>query len=198
MQMKRSWVWAGLLLATAACGDDGGDATPALVCEKPTGGASRMLVNHDLWRLATAEEDPWAENRPGPDISCPDDARKTEDFAGIYAYAVITTRCSYTTVVQETIADACKGEDLYVWIWNYALTAPENATAHMGVQVGDTLVWEETRPIPSASALEATRVTLTEDVPAGTPIYFHVRNHGNNSYELLELSIVGDSLPGPQ
>ena len=190
---SRSWM---VLVTTAvACGDDAG--TKKLVCSPPAEGESRMLVDHDLWRLATAEEDPWAEFRPGPDIACPDDARKTEDFAGTYAYSVITTSCSYTTIVQETIADACAGEDLYVWLWNYALTAPEDATAHLGVQIGDTLIWEDTRAIPGPAALEATRVPLPEDGPAGTPIYFHVRNHGSNSYELLELSIVGDELPSP-
>jgi len=169
----------------------------ALACERPADGESRMLIDHDLWRLATPEEDPWIAFRPADDISCPSGSRKTEDFAGTYAYSVITAACSYTTAVQETIADACKGEDLYVWLWNYALTAPENSTAYLEVQIGDTLIWADTRTIPSAAALEATRIALPEDYPKGTPIYFHVRNHGSNSYELLELSIVGDKLPSP-
>ena len=192
-------VWWSLVgaLASVAFGCEDEQIAPALACVKPADGESRMLVDHDLWRLATAAEDPWAEHRPGPDIACPEGARKTEDFAGTYAYAIITTGCSYTTVVQETIADACKGENLYVWLWNYALTAPESATAHLEVQVGDTVIWSDTRAIPGPAALEATRIALPEDVPAGTPIYFHVRNHGSNSYELLELSIVGDKLPSP-
>ncbi len=199
---------AGLcaLMFVAACGDEvpgrdretqDTDTVAPLVCARPVDGESRMLVNHDLWRLATAAEDPWVEFRPGDDIACPSGARKTEDFAGTYAYSVITLGCSYTTVVQETLADACAGEELYVWMWNYALTAPADSTAFLGVQVGADRVWEDTRAIPSASALEATRVTLTRDVPKGTPIFFHVRNHGANSYELLELSIVGDELPAP-
>lgn len=40
-------------------------------------------------------------------------------------------------------------------------------------------------------------VPLPEDVPASTPIYFHVRNDGANSDELLELSVVGEKLPSP-
>lgn len=189
--------WGVVAVIAGGC-DDGGAGGRGLVCAAPPSGTSRMLIDHDLWRVATAEEDPWAEHRPGPDISCPDDARKTEDFAGTYAYAVITTNCAYTTVVQETIADACAGEDFYVWLWNYALTAPESATAYLGVQIGDTRIWEDTREIPGPSALEATRIELPMDVPAGTPIYYHVRNHGANSYELLELSIVGEALPAPE
>ncbi len=66
------------------------------------------------------------------------------------------------------------------------------------MQIGDRMLWTDTRPIPGPAGLEATRVPLPEDVPAGTPIFFHVRNHGQNSYELLELSIVGDKLPVPE
>lgn len=191
----RSAIPLVILGAVAAC-DDG--AAGPLVCEPPAEGTSRMLVDHDQWRLATAAEDPWREFRPADDIACPSGARKAEDFSGHYAYSVTSTSCPYTTVVQATIADACKGEDLYVWIWNYALVADEPATATMGVQLGDRMIWTDTRPIPGPAGLEATRVPLPEDVPAGTPIFFHVRNHGQNSYELIELSIVGDKLPTPE
>lgn len=180
--MKR---WSLCVLALA-----GGDDPPAqrLRCEPAVDGAPRALIHHDRWRVATAEEDPWAEVRPA-DIACPSDARKAEDFAGTYAYSVLTTQCPYTTLVQETLADACKGESLYVWLWNFGLTAPENATAHLGVRLGAT-GWSATRAIPSPSALVAEEVIVVEDAPAGTPIFFHVRNHGANSYELLDLTIV--------
>ncbi len=178
-----------LLLSVCVMGcDDGAPATPALRCEPVLVGAPRPLIHHDNWRVATPEEDPWLEHRPA-DITCPAEARKPEDFAGTYAYSITTVACPYTTMVQETLADACKGETFYVWLWNYGLTAPENATAHIGVQLGST-VFAATRAIPSPSALTAETLILEEDVPKGTPIFFHVRNHGANSYELLDLIIV--------
>ena len=39
------------------------------------------------------------------------------------------------------------------------------------------------RPSPASSILD-------EDVPKGSPIFFHVRNHGANTYQLLDLLIV--------
>ncbi|MFO0748946.1 MAG: hypothetical protein U1F43_25260 [Myxococcota bacterium] len=192
-----SWFASAVALALAAgagC-SDGAPANPdALSCTPVAAGQSRMLVDHDLWRLATPEEDPWAEFRPA-DITCPDRSRQPEDFAGVYAYGVLTDGCQYTTVVQETTADACAGETFYVWIWNFALTGPEGASAHLGVKVGDVL-WQAERAIPSTAALATDRIVLAHDIPKGTPIYYHVRNHGSNSYELIELSIVNPDPDG--
>lgn len=190
-------VFAAALAGPAVACADGETEPEPLVCDPVAPGESRMLVDHDRWTLAPAEEDPWAAFRPAEDIGCPDGARKPEDFAGVYAWSVITTDCPYTTVVQPTLAPACKGEEFYVWIWNYALVSPVDATAHLAVQVGDLPIWSGTRAIPGPSALEATRITLPHDVPAGTPIYFHVRNHGSNSYELIALSIVAPEPEGP-
>lgn len=181
----KGWTWVMGGLALAGC--DASEGT-RLRCEPVVDGAPRALIHHDRWRVATAEEDPWAEHRP-VDVSCPPEARQPEDFGGTYAFSIQTGQCPYTTLVQETLADACEGESLFVWVWNFGLTAPEKATAHLGVRLGPT-DWSATRAIPSPAALVAEEVIVAEDAPAGTPIFFHVRNHGANSYELLDLTIV--------
>lgn len=173
------------LAALAACDTE---AAPGLRCEPALFGEPRALIAHDNWRLATAEEDPWAAFRPA-DIACPSGSRNPEDFAGTYSYGIATAECPYTTMVQETLADACKGESFYVWHWNFALTAPANSTSHIGVQLGATR-WGVTRAIPSDAALAAEAIILDEDVAKGSPIFFHVRNHGANTYQLLDLLIV--------
>lgn len=173
------------------CGDDAG-----LVCAPVAAGASRMLVDHDRWQLAPPEDDPWVEFRPA-DITCPDRARQPEDFLGTYAFGVLTADCPYTTVEQPAVADACKGETFYVWIWNYELTGPVGATAHLAVEVGGEVLWQADKPIPGPSGLVTERIVLDRDVPKGTPIRYHVRNHGSNSYELLELSIVNPDPSAP-
>lgn len=176
----------GLAFGTSACEDDPVDA--GLKCTPVIDGESRPLVDHALWVSATVEEDPFAEHRPA-DLDC-ESAGKLEDFAGSPALEVNTAACGYTTVVQPTLAPACQGETFFVWLWNYALTAPDGGTAFLAVQVGDDLVWQGQRAIPSPANLTYDHLTLPRDVPAGTPIYFHVRNHGLNQYELLDLSIV--------
>jgi len=162
--------------------------------------ASRKLIDHALWTLVPTAADPWAEFRPQEDISCSDAARLTEDFGGLPAYNINTVQCSYTTVVQPTLADACKGETFYVWLWNFALTGPPDAVVHAAVQLGDDALWQAEKAIPAVAGLVIDRIVLKHDVPAGTPIYFHLRNHGANQYDLLDLTIVNpdpDVPPGP-
>ncbi|MCB9734063.1 MAG: hypothetical protein H6745_15810 [Deltaproteobacteria bacterium] len=179
---------AAALLIGGACGDSGGHSG-APVCDPSPDGGRVQLVAHEDWEVAPLEADPFAEFAPAVTQECPVDARLLEDFSGTLSYSVRTLDCGYTTVEQPSLVDTCAGDTLYVWIWHFALTAPENATAHLAVQIGDDRVWEKAIPIPSDSGLFTDRVPLTKDYPAGTPVYFHVRNHGSNSYNLLELSL---------
>jgi hypothetical protein len=176
-------VAAASIVAIAACGDEVDGAT----CEPLAENERKVLVDHDLWRLATVEEDPWRELRPA-DPSCDVTGRQAEDFAGQYSFGVDTALCSYTTVVQETLEDVCPGESILVWLWRFALTGPEGVNAHIAVQIGDELVFEDVVPIPNTSALKVESYPVAGFHPAGTPITFHVRNHGNNTYQLLEIA----------
>lgn len=167
--------------ALLACADPGDTCTRITTDDKPA------LVDHDLWTLASAALDPWADARPA-DITCDPTGRQPEDFAGTYSFTVDTALCPYTTVTQQTLTDLCAGEHLLVWLWRFALTGPEGASAHIAVQIGDEPVFEDVIPIPAPSGLKALSYPVTRSHPAGTPIFFHVRNHGNNTYQLLALA----------
>ncbi len=179
----RPLVAVASVLSFGACGDevDGQTCAPLAADER------EVLVDHDQWRLATVEEDPWSEVRP-VDPSCDVTGRQPEDFAGQYSFGIDTALCSYTTVVQETLEDVCPGESILVWLWRFALTGPEGSEAHIAVQLGDELIFEDVVPIPNTSALKVDSYPVKQFHPAGTPITFHVRNHGNNSYQLLEIA----------
>lgn len=180
------WIAAGLV---AAC-----DSAPT--CEEAPEGVLVSLVDHAAWRLASPEEDPWRAHRPA-DVACPEGSRSSEDFAEMPSFGVDTAACGYTTVIQPTRSDLCAGEALYIWLWRFPLTGPEGATATLGVALGEAVVWEETIPIPARSALVALTVPVPP-TPAGTPIRLHVRNHGENTYQLLDLARCrGTCTPGP-
>lgn len=184
--MPLRYIALAIALALAGCaGDSGSGAT----CHPNPDGSRVQLVAHVDWEVAPLDEDPFAAYAPAVTEACPVDARLIEDFSGTLSYSVRTSDCSYTTVRQPSLVDVCAGDTLYVWLWHFALTAPEGATAHLAVQIGGDLVWEQAVPIPSESGLFTDRVPLAADYPAGTPVYFHVRNHGANSYNLLELSL---------
>jgi len=178
------------LLAAAACGDEPGpEPEPEPRCAESVDGGNIQLVDHTLWTETTPEDDPFVAFRPA-ELHCPPYARRPEDFAGRLTYTVESFACSYTTVQQPLLDDACAGRPFYVWLWHFSLTAPADSTAHLAVQIGDTLLWEASLPIPSASGLFTDTLALPERFPAGTPIYFHLRNHGANTYNLIELSLL--------
>jgi len=180
-----------LLFALPGAGCDS-DSSSGAACAATADG-NVALVNHDAWQVAPADVDPWGALRPAED-GCTTADRYPEDFAGTYSYAIETgPRCGYTTVVQPALSDACAGQTLYVWLWHFGLTAPDPGEAHIAVKIGDFDAWSATLPIPSESGLFTEEITLPVDVPAGTPIYYHVDNHGSNSYNLLEVSIKGDA-----
>ena len=49
---------------------------------------------------------------------------------------------------------------------------------------------EELVDIPTSSGLAAPRLTVVNDADAGTPVHFHVGNHGDHSWNLVELSVI--------
>lgn len=156
------------------------------MCEKAPPDTLVSVIDHNTWRLAAFDEDPWKAHRP-ENIECAAEGRVAEDFAGIYSFGVDTGLCPFTTVVQPLTTDICDGEQLYVWLWRFQLTGPEGSTSTLAVVIGDEPVWEAIVPIPATSALVALQVPLPHGYAKGTPIHFHVRNHGNNNYQLLDL-----------
>jgi hypothetical protein len=49
-------------------------------------------------------------------------------------------------------------------------------------------VLDERIPIPRPGGLIARQRTLERALPAGAPVYFHLHNHGANSWSLVEVS----------
>ncbi|MDB4974017.1 MAG: hypothetical protein JWN48_2358, partial [Myxococcaceae bacterium] len=80
------------------------------------------------------------------------------------------------------------GETLKVRLWHFELSAPEPATAHVAVLVDGLAILDETVPIPAAGGLLIKELRVPRPIPAGAPVYFHLHNHGANSWALVEVS----------
>ena len=81
-----------------------------------------------------------------------------------------------------------KGEEFYLRFWHSTLTAPMGATATVVVLIDGDLVWKEEFPIPYPSGLDVFTLEVPRDYPEGAKIVYHVNNHGNNEYSLVEFS----------
>lgn len=71
---------------------------------------------------------------------------------------------------------------------HFDLTAPEDSEAHVALQIEDLSVLDEHIPIPSRSQVLVRSVIAPRNIAAGAPTYFHVHNHGANSYALISVS----------
>jgi hypothetical protein len=190
----------GLLLwgFTAGCGDDatrdgsadgGGpaDASGADVADAAADDVSEALalVDHELWTTASA--DPF-DDAPA-DVDCDSQAWGSEEIAPELTFFVQTQGCNYLTVSQPISSPIEAGQTLNIRLWHYKLTAPAATEAHLALRLGDHLIWEAFVPIPSQSQLLMDTWTAPSAIPAGEDIYFHVHNHGDNEYNLIEVSL---------
>ncbi len=56
--------------------------------------------------------------------------------------------------------------------------------------IGDEIVWERTFLIPSPSAFFSEEWLAPRHFAEGSPILFHIHNHGSNGYSLVEFEIL--------
>ncbi len=148
------------------------------------------LVDQTLWTQVPPEIDPFA--LPGPTPPClPEAIQLGELFGGEPALSVASEQCGFVSFSQPLLEPVRAGDPINLRLWHFDLIAPEPSEAVLGLALGDEIQWNTTIPIPSSSGLIATTFTATTAAPAGTPIIFHLHNHGQNSYHLLEIS-VGD------
>lgn len=144
------------------------------------------LVDHTIW-TRVAEDDDLFGDRPAS-VYCDEISAAPELLSGVVAFGVDTGGCNYVTVREPSRDYVAAGETLSVRLAHFALTAPSNSEAHLVVRLDDVVLLEERIPIPSAGAVLNRDVTAPRDIPIGAPLYFHVHNHGDNSYALATVT----------
>jgi len=159
-------------------GDPGGDvgADPSPVIH---------LVDHDLWRLTSLADDPF--RHVGPDEPrCLEDGWYVEDGF----IEVDTWLCNYVTLEQPLAHDLTVGDRVDVIAWHGPLLSPDgHGEAHIAVVIGAHTLWSEDLPIPHWGSFFTPEIDVPFDAPAGTPVRFHVHNHGPNTWTLMRIAL---------
>lgn len=152
-------------------------------CEREPEGPL-YLVDHEMWTEVSAQDDPF-DDRPD-EVNCNSLSWGPESI-GELALEVEMATCDYLTGTQPSLVSVSEGDLLKVRVWHNQLVGPPGQT-HLAVMLGDTLLWEVRHEIPGGAALDSVEWESDFDAPAGTPIYFHVHNHGANTYYFIELT----------
>lgn len=163
----------------------------AVSCTEPEGDTARVaseLVDANAWSRVVGAADPF-EGAGGSDDDCEASSFGPEDFGGEQAFEVRTDNCPRVTVAQPALAGLLSGDEVLIRGWHEQLSAPEAAEAVLAVAIGGEEVWRTTIPIPQEQGgMVLGEVVVERDHAAGTPIAWHVHNHGQNGYQLLEVS----------
>lgn len=159
-------------------------------CAPPECEFQEPLVFAEGWRFVPPTEDVlWP---PPPDAPvCTVDDIQVATFGEDEAVEIDTRLgCGWATVEQALGVGLAAGDRVQVRIFYFAQATFPAAEAEVAVALGDDVIVSERVPIPSSSGLVAPRVVIDRAVAAGTPARFHVGNHGDNSWNLIELSRV--------
>lgn len=100
--------------------------------------------------------------------------------------------CNWLTLEQPSLRDIRAGDRVEVRTFHFTLTAPLGGEARLSFVVGDELAFDERIPIePSRGSQFLSDIWIApKDYPRGTPLLFHVDNHGTNEYLLIEVNIL--------
>ena len=143
------------------------------------------LVVADAWRRVAFEDDPF---EPPSDATC-DDARgiRENQLSLEPTLEIETTFCGWGTVTQLTTVAVHEGDPINYRVWHFELIGDTDAVVR--IRLGDWDLLDETIAQPRDAQLLAQTIASPADFPAGTPVLFHVHNHGANEYSMIELSV---------
>ena len=177
-----------LVLALAACTEDGEDDSTALEAastdaesssdDGPRGPAD--LVDPFLWVQDDAA-DPMPEHQPA-EIECA--IGFGEEFG---VFEVDTGVCNYGVFTQPVLADVRIGDKVELTVTHDDLIADGPAIGHIIVMLDGVQAFEAEVEIPHTYGLVTSTWVADVDVAAGTPAVLHLHYHGFNQWRLVAI-----------
>lgn len=158
-----------LMLACTSGADSAQEGTPDWV----------PLLDASAWvEVTDASADPF-EDRPG-EVDC---SALGYGVEGTY-FEVETDDCAYGTFAQTLSRDVPAGTPLETVYWHLDLWAAEAAQGHLALRTDAVLLHEAYIDIPNSADVYTVNLEAPVDLSEGDTIYFHVHNHGYNSWSL--------------
>ena len=142
------------------------------------------LVTAEGWSLVPLEADPFADRYA--DQPCDERGASVEN--GLIE--IDTTLCRFATLMHPALLSVRADEPIVAVMFHDSLfTEEEDAFGTSIVALGSNLWWEETIAIPRSSEVYPREELAGVDLEVGDPIYWHVDNHGGNSWNLSHIRV---------
>ena len=147
------------------------------------------LIHASRWEIVAVEDDVIRDPALDPARQCPPEAMTVEvTDDGLYL-DVDTTDCGWLTLTQTSLLSLLPGDILRIWGFRWPNVTAEGL-GRFTVAAGDppTLLWEVRPELPQErSELFYEDISVPRSIPAGTPLYWHVSNHGQNVWSMVQL-----------
>ena len=174
-------IYTCLALAVMGCDDVDTTPNPKQISEGP-------LVRSFGWATTALPLDPfndhWSDH-----VRCGEDEHGAELLADVWAYSIQTGDCNWLTIEQPSLRAVHEGDIIRAEVWHFFLSAPEPATARVGLSTADGVLVEMMEPIPQPARLIELEFKAQTYIAQNTPLYFHISNHGTNSWHLLNIQV---------
>lgn len=153
---------------------------------KPAAPAMQALVAYDAWSGVERDADPFVTGESvvpdclGPGFYPEPDLQWLE---------LDTAECSWITVSARAAAPVGKSSRLRLVVSHYDLNAPAPARAELKLAFGACAAWSKTIAIPGPAAVYEEELGSPCASEQGGAIFFHLHNHGQNTWQLQELAV---------
>jgi len=162
-----------------------GCSPAASVCEQ-----KNSIIDVRAWRFVDPADDVvWPA--PGDAALCGPDDVQVQPIGDALALEIDTRLgCGWATATQPTLRDLRVGDRLQTQVFYFPQSTFPTAQADVAIAIDDEIVLSEVLAIPAPSGLLQPVITIDRDIDAGAAVQFHIGNHGDNSWNLVELAVV--------
>ncbi|MED5465343.1 MAG: hypothetical protein VX699_11865 [Myxococcota bacterium] len=150
--------------------------------------SEKALIEHGRWEAVAPEVDPCFEDAVGAEVCGVGDY--AVEGAGDAAYfEVDTTDCNYLTVSQPSLARIEVGDTLQWTWWHLPLSAQEYGEAVIELRIAERTIFTRSIAIPAEEAVYSPTIIADFSIPAGSPVFFNLHNHGANSWRFHSFTV---------
>jgi hypothetical protein len=153
-----------------------------------------LLINSFDWQWTDTSEDPFyalITQDQSMNRLCDTNAHGVEEVSvGVWSYSIETNLCHWLTIKQEVLRPVLAGDRVKLKVWHFELNAPQRAVAHVGLATDHEVLIVEEEVIPQEGRMLKVDAVFTHDLLVGDWIYFHLDNHGANSWHVLEIKLL--------
>jgi hypothetical protein len=145
----------------------------------------QTLVAQSEWSAVARDEDPFITDLDAAPECVGPGFRVEQQWLEID-----TAECNWVTLAAPARFTVERGQELRVSLSHFDLNAPAAAEGVAELTFRECDAWSKLVAIPSAAALYTETFASPCEVAARGRVYFHLHNHGQNNWQLQDVSVL--------